>query len=263
MTIRTSSTRLGAAAAAAGLITLGLAVPASAHVSVSPSTTAAGAYTVLTFSVPHGCDGSATTSIDIAIPEGINAVTPTRNALYDVAKRSETLDPPVEDAHGNELTERVSVVTYTATTPLADGYRDTMELSLQLPDAEGETLAFPVIQTCTKGETAWTEVAAEGSEADEAELEHPAPLVTITATSGDAHHGGDSEDDEHGEDGEDGEAGAEATSAGAGATSGTDLEPVSASADDSGNGLAVAGLVAGVLGLLAGGAALARSGHRA
>ena len=247
MMIRTSSTRLGAAAAAAGLLTLGLAVPASAHVSVTPSVTAAGAYTVLTFSVPHGCDGSATTSIDISIPEGINAVTPTRNALYDVAKRSETLDPPVEDAHGNELTERVSVVTYTARTPLADGYRDTMELSLQLPDAEGETLAFPVIQTCTKGETAWTEVAAE---TDDAELEHPAPLVTITAASGEAHHGADEE-------------GAGESSTGTSTSAGTGLEPVSAATDDSGNGLAVAGLAAGVVGLLAGGAALARSGRRA
>ena len=31
------------------------------------------------------------------------------------------LDEPVEDAHGNSVTERVGEVTYTAKTPLPDG----------------------------------------------------------------------------------------------------------------------------------------------
>lgn len=49
----------------------------------------------------------------------------------------------------------------------------TIELSLQVPDAEGEVLAFPTIQTCEKGETAWTQVPTDGQ--DEDELESPAP----------------------------------------------------------------------------------------
>ena len=39
--------------------------------------------------------------------------TPTRNALYEVEKEMQQLDPPVTDAHGNQLTERVATVTYT------------------------------------------------------------------------------------------------------------------------------------------------------
>ena len=253
MTINLRSTRssrpavrLGAVVAAAGLVTLGVAAPASAHVSVSASESGAGSYSVLTFSVPHGCDGAATTKIAIQVPEGINSVTPTRNSLYDVKKTMQELDPPVADAHGNEITERVSVVTYTARTPLPDGYRDTMELSLQLPDAAGETLAFPVVQSCTKGQTAWTEVAAEG---DDAELDHPAPLVTITEAVDGGHHGADTDDE---------------TAENASVTR-ESVEQLSAgsTSDSDGNGLAVAGLVAGVLGLLAGGVALARSGRQA
>ncbi len=257
----TPTRRLAAAAAGGGLLTLALVAPASAHVSVGASETGAGSYTVLTFSVPHGCDGSATTEVAISIPEGINSVTPTRNPFYTVAKKTQQLDPAVEDAHGNEITERVSVVTYTARTALPDGFRDTMELSLQLPDAAGETLAFPVIQTCKKGETAWTEVAAEGQVEDD--LENPAPSVTITDATSDGHHD-ESSDDDHAE-GEDQEDGDGSSAEGASVTSTEVLEPVSASSDDSGssNGLAVAGLVAGVLGLLAGGAALARSGRKA
>ena len=70
MHVRRTLARLGATAGAAGLLTLGLAAPASAHVTVTPSDTAAGAYVVLTFSVPHGCDGSPTTGITIQMPGG-------------------------------------------------------------------------------------------------------------------------------------------------------------------------------------------------
>jgi periplasmic copper chaperone A len=227
--------RLGATAGAAGLLTLGLAAPASAHVTVTPSDTAAGAFVVLTFSVPHGCEGSPTTGITIQVPEQILSVTPTRNPLYDVEKTMVQLDEPIEDSHGNSVTERVGEVTYTADTPLPDGERDAFELSLQLPDAAGETLAFPVIQKCEKGETAWVETPAEGQ--DPEELERPAPSVTITEATGDEH--------------------------GAAETVTTE-EPESDAADDSedsddGNGLAIAGLVVGAVGILVGGTALART----
>src|SRR5918997_1244424 len=106
--------RLCAMPLALGAVVLGLAAPAGAHVTITASTTAAGAFTVLTVSVPHGCDGSATTEVTVQIPEGINAVTPTRNALWEVEKQTEQLDPPVTDAHGNEISERVATVTYTA-----------------------------------------------------------------------------------------------------------------------------------------------------
>jgi len=178
MHVRRTLARLAATTGAAGLLTLGLAAPASAHVTVTPSDTAAGAFVVLTFSVPHGCEGSPTTGITIQVPEEILSVTPTRNAYYDVEKTMVELDEPIEDAHGNSVTERVGEVTYTSKLPLPDGVRDALELSLQLPDAAGETLAFPVIQQCEKGRTGWTETAAEGQDIET--LEHPAPTVTIT-----------------------------------------------------------------------------------
>ncbi|HYG93853.1 MAG TPA: YcnI family protein [Nocardioides sp.] len=169
------------AATAAGALALA-AAPASAHVTVSPDTTAAGAYAVLTFSVGHGCEGSPTTRLTIAMPEEIPSVTPTLNPMWDVRKVTERLDEPVTDSHGNEIVERVSQVVYTAKQPLPDGYRDTVALSVQLPDAEGESLAFPVVQTCQRGETGWTETATDGQ--DPEELEAPAPVVTITAADG-------------------------------------------------------------------------------
>ncbi|WP_435769809.1 YcnI family copper-binding membrane protein [Nocardioides sp. SYSU DS0651] len=237
MQIRRTLPALGAGSAALALVALG-AAPAAAHVTVTPSTTEAGAYTVLTFSVGHGCEGSPTTGLAISLPEEILQVTPTVDPGWTVEKVTEKLEEPVEDSHGNAITERVSQVVYEARTPLPDGFRDTVELSLQLPDAAGETLAFPVVQTCTEGETGWVETAAEGQDPDE--LEAPAPTVAVTAGGG----GGDTHATEEPAD----DSATEATS--------SDEE------DESGNALAIAALVAGVGGLALGGIALARSGRR-
>src|SRR5689334_6301343 len=75
-------TQAGAAALIAGAF--GFASPAGAHVTVTPSTTAAGAHAVLQFSVGHGCADSPTTRITIQIPAQITSVTPTRTALWKV-----------------------------------------------------------------------------------------------------------------------------------------------------------------------------------
>lgn len=182
---------IGAAAlAGAAALVLGGAVAASAHVSIAEGPVEAGSYSILTFGVPHGCDGSATTEVAIQIPEGINAVTPTRNSLYTVEKVMEDLDTPITDSHGNEVTERVAQVVYTATTPLPDGQRDAFELSLQIPeDAADSTLYFPTVQTCERGETAWVQIPEDGQDAHD--LDAPAPSVNVVAASGTASHGHD------------------------------------------------------------------------
>jgi uncharacterized protein YcnI len=178
MTIRRTAARLAAAPAAAAALSLSLISPASAHVTVGGSTTEAGEYTVLTVSVPHGCEGSPTTKVEIKVPADVLSVTPTRNPFWDVSTSVQKLSKPTKDAHGNAVTERTGTVTYTATTPLPDGQRDAFELSFQVPDKAGETLAFPTVQTCEKGKTAWVEVPAKGENAEE--LEHPAPSFVIT-----------------------------------------------------------------------------------
>lgn len=252
MQIRRFTLPLGATAAlttSLGIVAL-TAGAAGAHVTVTPNTTAAGAYAVLTFSVGHGCEGSPTTKLAIQMPESIPEVTPTINPGWNVEKVSEQLAEPVTDDHGNEVTERTGQVVYTAKTPLADGYRDTVELSVQLPDAAGDTLAFPVVQTCEKGETRWTETAAEGQ--DPEELASPAPVLTVTEATDEGHHGGAATDDDadaEDVDAEDGD---------------TKADQADARAEDGdGNGLAIGGLVAGLGGLALGGLALARSGKKA
>ncbi|KAA1428670.1 YcnI family copper-binding membrane protein [Nocardioides antri] len=218
-------TRILTPMAAAATFGLTLVAPAAAHVSITPSTTTAGAYSVLTVSVSHGCDGSATTEVEIQLPEEVLSVTPTRNPFWDVRTTTVPLDEPTTDAHGNTVTERMGSVVYTAKDPLPDGQRDAFDLSLQLPDQVG-TLTFPTVQTCVRGATGWVESPAEGQSADE--LDHPAPTVTVT----------------------EGDAGA--------APADTVAGPASEGVDT----MAALGVGAGVLGLLVGGAALTRARRR-
>ena len=242
-TRNTRNTRTTRTTARRILVPLGLAgagvfvaAPAFAHVTISPAEGSAGSYTVATVSVPHGCDGSATTKLAIQVPEQILSVTPTRNPFWDVQKVMTKLDEPVTDAHGNEVTERVGQIVYTAKTPLPDGQRDGFELSFQVPDAVGETLAFATVQTCEKGETAWVETTEAGAE----EPEHPAPSFTVTAAAeGDGHGAGRAE-------------GAE----------GAEEKTEAVSPDDS-SGVAWAGVGVGALGLAAGATALARGRKQA
>jgi len=170
----------------AGLLALSAPLAASAHVEVEPSSTAAGSYSLLTFSLGHGCDGSATTGITIDIPESITSVTPTMNPGWTAAKVLVDLAAPQDDGDGEPITTRVGQVSYTADTPLADGFRTTFVLSLQIPAdaAVGDTLAFPVLQSCEVGETNWADAVVDG----EAEPAHPAPSLTVTEASGAAGH---------------------------------------------------------------------------
>jgi len=158
---------------------LALAVPAAAHahVSASASSTAAGSYTVVTFSVPHGCEGSPTQVVTIDIPESVPSVTPTVNPSWSVAKVSE----PTADGEG----DRVAQVVYTSLTGgLPSDLRDTFELSLLLPEGEeGDMVEFPVTQTCTEGSVTW-----EGEDV---------PAIMLTAATGDAHGHDHGTTDEH------------------------------------------------------------------
>lgn len=216
--------RLSAAGLAGGAILALAAVPlaASAHVTVTPSGTAAGGYTVLTFAFSHGCEGSPTTALTFDIPESIESVSPTLNPNYTIEK--------VEDG------DRIAQVVYTAITPVADGYRDTIELSLQLPeDAAGETLAFPVLQTCEVGETNWNQVAEEGEE----EPESPAPSIVVTEATGGEHGDGAATDtaasDEHGDYEE---------------TTAEQTAAAAASSDTVARVLGIGGLIVGVIGIV-------------
>jgi uncharacterized protein YcnI len=167
----------GARTLVSGLLGLGAVVlaagPAGAHVSPDKREVPAGGFTSVTLSVGHGCDGSPTTELAIQVPESVLDVTPQVHPGWDVAVEIEVLPEPVAGPHGEEITERDAVVTYTAQVgnELLEGFRDTFTLGFQAPDTPGETLYFNTIQTCVEGETAWIE--------EDPEAEAPAPQLLV------------------------------------------------------------------------------------
>ncbi|MWB99850.1 DUF1775 domain-containing protein [Agromyces seonyuensis] len=170
-----------------------LAAPlaASAHVHVTPGETPAGSATVIEFSSGHGCDGSPTTAYTVTIPEGFDSVAPVLNGAYDI---SET-----RGAANADGVEPIETVTYTPTAPITDGYYSTFSLRVTPgEDLVGETVAFPVLQTCVTGSTDWS-----GDPADESEGSTPAPAIVVSEATEDDGHGHAAaeteESDEHAE----------------------------------------------------------------
>ena len=245
MTTRTSH-RIGLGLVGAGLLALAAgALPAGAHISGDKGEVPAGAYTQVTFTVPHGCEDEPTTAIAISIPEGILNAAPQVVAGWDAETAITALDEPVETAHGEDQTERVSEITWTAQpgNELPSPFRQVFTVGFQAPETPGEDLVFPIVQSCPTAETAWIEVPVEGEE----EPEHPAVVVAVGEAEGDGH-GSDAAEEEATE--EDGDAEETAT---------TEAASSDVDSDDGGSdGLAVAGVVMGGLGLAAGGAALVK-----
>jgi uncharacterized protein YcnI len=223
-----------------------MAGPAAAHISPDKDEVAAGAFTSVTLTVPHGCEESPTKQLTIQVPEQLNDVGPQVHPGWTIEVTKEDLAEPIDDGEGGEITERAKEVVFTAErgNELPHDFRDNFTLGFQAPDAEGETLYWKVIQTGTEGETPWIEEwDGEGEEP-----ESPAPSIMVTEAAPEGGHGEETTDTTEAED--DDEEATDTTEAAA---------DDSSSSDDDGNGLAIAGVVLGGLGLVTGGIALSRS----
>lgn len=227
---------LGVLGLVAGAVTL-LASPASAHVTITEEEVPADSYATLEVNLPHGCadeedeeaPASPTKSITVHLPEEVSNVKPGVNPGWEIEIVEEELDEPLEGPYGEPITERITEVTWTAEDgqELPDEYRTSFQLGIRTTFAEpGDYLFFKTIQTCLEGETGWVEEYIEGVTEGE-EPEEPSPVVLITEAEEGGEEAADAEEDD--------------------------------SDDGPSTGLAVAGLIAGLLGLAAGGTALYRT----
>lgn len=149
---------------------------ALAHVTANPDAGAAGKYFETAFRVSHGCEGSDTLSVSIKLPPGMVTVKPQYKPGWTVDVRKSALDKPVPAGHGKMATEQVDEIIWTGAR-LPDVQYDTFGLLMKLPDRAGETLWFPVTQTCEKGDLRWIEIPAEGQKWHD--LKAPAPFVKV------------------------------------------------------------------------------------
>lgn len=152
------------------------AMPAVAHVTLERREAAIGGPYKAVFTVPHGCDGSATVQLKVQIPEGVIAVKPMAKPGWQIEVVRGSYAKAYSSLHGAKFTEGVKEVVWTGKLP--DAFFDEFVLatfiSSDLP--AGGTLYFPVIQTCEQGEHRWVEVPTK----DQSEhLAEPAPGVKL------------------------------------------------------------------------------------
>lgn len=166
---------------------------ASAHAGISPASVANGSTAKLAISIPHGCDGAATDTVIIELPEGFVGAKP-------MAKPGWQIDTETGDyqksysLHGSDRSSGVTKVTFSGGS-LPDDLFDEFIVRGSLMGFETETsLPFKVTQLCGDASVSWSDVAGEGE--DPHSLPHPAPVLTVTAAamaSGHEHghdHGG-------------------------------------------------------------------------
>ncbi|KHK99022.1 hypothetical protein LK09_06810 [Microbacterium mangrovi] len=165
---RARRTLLAAAGVTAGCA-LALAVPlaASAHVEVSPATAPAGGTTRLTFQFHHGCDGSPTTALAIRIPAGVASTMPVYDGGWTIHRTDGADGLPTQ-------------VTFVARQPIPTDTSAAVSLDVLFSSsAAGKQISFPVVQTCEKGSTSWTQIPKTGQ--DPESLDTPAPTLAVGA----------------------------------------------------------------------------------
>ena len=170
----------GLALAGAVLIASALIGPASAHVTVQPADASADSYAQLIFTVPHGCNGSATKALRVKLPDGILSAKPQMKPGWQVEIKTRKLDTAVAGPHGKTVSEVVDEVDWRGG-PLPDNLYDTFGLVVRLPDKAGQVLYFPAVQECEQGVERWIEMPTSSERADK--LRAPAPAVRLKAKS--------------------------------------------------------------------------------
>jgi periplasmic copper chaperone A len=167
--------RRGAAVLGSALAIAAIAAPAAAHVTVPDGADVpSGGNAVIHLRVPHGCDGAATDTISVQLPDGVVSAKAEYVPGWDLAV--ETVPSAPYDEFGTTKTERVGVITWSGgDLPDAAFYDFGIKATFLLDP--GTVVALPVVQKCGDVEVAWIEATVEG----QPEPEHPAPTITIGA----------------------------------------------------------------------------------
>lgn len=153
---------------------------ARAHASLETKQAVVGAPYKAVVRIGHGCEGKATTRIQVKIPEGIIAAKPMPKPGWTITTTKGKYARSYKFYHGSVLTEGLTEITWSGG-PLPDDFYDEFMFSAFVADSlqPGQTIHFPVVQTCEAGEHRWVEIPAPGQDAHA--LKGPAPALTLVA----------------------------------------------------------------------------------
>lgn len=169
--------RAATIAATVAAITLGVAGPASAHVTVNPKEATQGGYTKITLRVPNEKDNANTTKVEVNLPTDSPIASVSLKPLTGWTAQTETakLATPIKSDDG-EITEAVTKITWTAdaNSAIKPGQFQEFDVSLG-PLPETDQLVFKALQTYSDGDVVrWIDEPSSGTEP-----EHPAPVLKL------------------------------------------------------------------------------------
>jgi periplasmic copper chaperone A len=157
-----------------------LAVPALAHVTVTPDSAPAGAAAVLTFHVPNEEAHADATGLDMRIPTDhpIAQVLVKPIPGWKITVKDITLSKPIVTDDGR-FNLAVSEVTWSGGRIPPGQFQDFTISADPLPTGVSE-LAFKAIQTYSNGDVvSWIDLPQPGQPAPD----HPAPVLKLTAAT--------------------------------------------------------------------------------
>jgi uncharacterized protein YcnI len=161
-------------------------IPTAAHVTLEQAAAPAGSNYKAVLRVTHGCEGTATHTVRVAVPEGFRGAKPLVKPGWTIELRRAPLAMPYE-SHGRRVTDDVVEITWRATAReawLADAHYDEFVLRGQTPEQPGP-LWFKVQQLCEKGQWDWAEVPTTGTATRG--LRAPAVLLDVQPAADVAH----------------------------------------------------------------------------
>ena len=114
---------------------------ASAHVGVSSTDASPGGFGTFTFRVPNESDAASTVKIRIQIPTDTPLASLRTQPIpgWTATTTKLRLDPPATDDDGNEITEAISVVEFTADAGNGVGPGEFQEFSLSVDHSRTPT----------------------------------------------------------------------------------------------------------------------------
>ncbi|HEY9476779.1 MAG TPA: YcnI family protein [Mycobacteriales bacterium] len=214
------------------------AAPAFAHVTVNSTNAKQGGFGTLAIRVPTESDTASTTGVKVQFPTDAPIANASVKPLPGWTYKVTTTKPatPIKNSSGEEITEVVSVVEWTAdstASAIKPGEYQEFELSVG-PLPKVDSLQFKAIQTYSDGnEVAWIEEKKDGADSPQ----HPAPILKLlpAATTDGA---------------------APAATANTDVSTTTDTTPAAAESDAPSKGSVTAAMVIGLVGVVIGVAGL-------
>jgi uncharacterized protein YcnI len=172
--------RVAVASCATSAAVLMLAVPALAHITVTPDSAPAGSAAILTFHVPDEEATADTTTVDMKIPTDHPIVNLLVKPVpgWAVSVKTITLAKPVVTDDGR-FTQAVSEVIWSGGKIAPGQFQDFSVSADPLPTGV-RSLAFKALQVYSNGDVVrWIDLPAPGQPAPG----HPAPVLTLTTAT--------------------------------------------------------------------------------